>query len=212
MTGRSSSTRVRPFVAARQRHRPTSRARRLGDRAARSRTWNRQQQAGEFVRPVRPGACVEGASGPWLPESRKCLSKPECRLELAGYMNVSPQVFLKPESAYFSIGFGNVKLLPNSELVNCSGGFTPPFAGGIKPPLRQIDLLPEGKGYARGAQSLVGSFRIRPQCHPEPPTPSARPRLPSPSCSAPHARLHPFQAGYPQSRSETQSCPPRGRG
>jgi len=67
---------------------------------------------------VRPGARVEGASGPLLtlavlPESRKCLSKPQCLLELAAYMNVSPQFSLKPESAYFSVGLGNVHPLPN---------------------------------------------------------------------------------------------------
>ena len=47
---------------------------------------------------VRPGVLVEAASGPLLtlaglPEARKWLSKPECRLELAPYMNISPRFF-----------------------------------------------------------------------------------------------------------------------
>ena len=72
--------------------------------------------AGSFAG-VQPGMCVEAAWGLRLTltvllGSRKRLSKPEWVLELAAYMNISPQFFLKPEGADFSMGFGNVHPAP----------------------------------------------------------------------------------------------------
>ena len=117
MTGRHSSTRIGPFVVTGPR---TVRGA-LGDRAAEFRARNSQRPAGVpaggLVRPCAAGGAGRGriragvdSNGAARVEKMSLQAGMSFRIsDLYQYISAN---FLKPESAYFSTGFGNVHPTP----------------------------------------------------------------------------------------------------
>ena len=126
MTGRNSSTRIRPPAPgdrpwlppigppahARLMHCP----RRLGDPAAGSRAWKRQRPAGGVVgrgpAGVGRGRIGAAASSHGAAKGEKTSLQAGMSFRIIGLRECIAAILLEPESAYFSIGFGNIHPTP----------------------------------------------------------------------------------------------------